>query len=892
MRLPLSVAMRSLPFTACVSTVLLLLLSLPADVESLPPTLRIGGLFEAGDNAGLAEMFRFAVNRVNWDNVLEDRRSNLEPDIQEVNDDDSFHASKKVCQMLKGGLVALFGPSSESSSAHVQSIADTLHVPHLETRRSFKFHRPYVSLNIHPHPVQLSRAFYDVVYSWGWKSFAILFEADEGLVHMQQLLKNVDGRRVLILVRQLSPGDDHRPLLKEIKKAVVTKIILDCSTERVNQILTQARNVGMMNQYYSFLVTSLDLHLINLEPFQNSFANISGFTLVQPDRVKALLASGNVPVSLTNHSRQGLRSGSIKTEAALLYDAVLLLARALGSIGRDLQSVPIRSCDAPNKTWDLGSELVDLMKHRGTDDGLTGRVIFDDDGFRRHFELQLVAMGLNRLTTLGVWTTTGGLNLTQTYEESLLTIEQLMQRKPLRVVAKLSKPFVQKLKDENGKDVYVGYSIDLMNAIVKSLKLMNYTMQTVENYGTETDGKWDGVIGQLIEQSADVGIGDLTITYKRERVVDFTQPFMNLGISILFKKDTRSPSNLFSFTRPLSSTVWVYLGTAYLGVSVVLFLLARFNPYDWENPHPCDPDPDELENKFSLMNSMWFTIGSLMQQGFDLAPKAISTRLVAGIWWFFTMIMVSSYTANLAAFLTAGRMTSAINNVHDLAQQTKVKYGCIHSGSTKDFFKNSSLDVYQTMWSFMESEGANVFTPGNEEGVDRVKRGGYAFIMESTVNEYFRKQNCELTQIGGQLDSKSYGIALPPGSKFRAEISRIILELQENGTLQSMKKDWWRKEEGEPCPEETDEASSSELGLDNVGGVFVVLLGGMGLACVVGILEFVWKTRKTVREERGDFWEELKSELKFAMQCGNSKKPVARKSDSKDALSLPLTNYS
>ena len=70
-----------------------------------------------------------------------------------------------------------------------------------------------------------------------------------------------------------------------------------------------------------------------------------------------------------------------------------------------------------------------------------------------------------------------------------------------------------------------------------------------------------------------------------------------------------------------------------------------------------------------------------------LQTRAISTRAVASIWWFFTLIMISSYTANLAAFLTAAQMKIPINSADDLAKQTKIKYGTYHSGSTNAFFK-------------------------------------------------------------------------------------------------------------------------------------------------------------------------------------------------------------
>lgn len=45
-------------------------------------------------------------------------------------------------------------------------------------------------------------------------------------------------------------------------------------------------------------------------------------------------------------------------------------------------------------------------------------------------------------------------------------------------------------------------------------------------------------------------------------------------------------------------------------------------------------------------------------------------------------------------------------------------------------------------------------------------------------------------------------------------------------------------------------SAANELGLANVGGVFVVLMGGMGVACVVAVFEFVWKSRKIAVEER------------------------------------------
>ena len=61
--------------------------------------------------------------------------------------------------------------------------------------------------------------------------------------------------------------------------------------------------------------------------------------------------------------------------------------------------------------------------------------------------------------------------------------------------------------------------------------------------------------------------------------------------------------------------------------------------------------------------------------------------MIAALWWFFTLIMISSYTANLAAFLTVERMESPIESAEDLARQQKIKCGSVHGGSTSAIFR-------------------------------------------------------------------------------------------------------------------------------------------------------------------------------------------------------------
>ena len=272
-------------------------------------------------------------------------------------------------------------------------------------------------------------------------------------------------------------------------------------------------------------------------------------------------------------------------------------------------------------------------------------------------------------------------------------------------------------------------------------------------------------------------------------------------------------------------------------------VLARFSPYEWRNTHPCNTENEYVENQFTAWNSLWFAVGTLMQQGSDINPKALSTRLVGGVWWFFTLIIISSYTANLAAFLTVEKVDLTITNAEELANQSKTSYGVFKGGSTMNFFKESRIDTYKRMWKVMQSNPEISFVKSNKEGIDRVLSKDYAYLMESPLIDYEIQRNCNLTQIGGLLDSKGYGIATQRGSPYTEDISLKILEMQERGDIQKYYNKWW-KGGGICIRDEKKDSKANALNVENVGGIFVVLVGGLLLAVIVSLFEFIYYAKR------------------------------------------------
>ena len=82
--------------------------------------------------------------------------------------------------------------------------------------------------------------------------------------------------------------------------------------------------------------------------------------------------------------------------------------------------------------------------------------------------------------------------------------------------------------------------------------------------------------------------------------------------------------------------------------------------------------------------------------------------MVGGIWWFFTLILIASYTANLAAFLTVERMKSPIESAEDLAKQNVIKYGTLYGGSTMTFFKVRSTPPSHVRHTSCNRTGMNI----------------------------------------------------------------------------------------------------------------------------------------------------------------------------------------
>ncbi|XP_051722133.1 glutamate receptor ionotropic, kainate 5-like isoform X2 [Ctenopharyngodon idella] len=844
----------------------------PSSLSQTPvlSSVRMAAILDDSSVCGRGERLALALARENINSVMEGpARARVEVDIFELQKDSQYETTDTMCQILPKGVVSVIGPASSPASGSIVShICGEKEIPHVKIGPEETPRLPYLrfaSVTLYPSNEDLSLAIGAILRSFSYPSASLVCAKAECLLRLEELIRRFLISRETLSIRMLDDNLDPTPLLKEIRDDKIATIIIDANASISYLILKKASELGMTSAFYKYILTTMDFPLLWLDDIVDEQSNIVGFSMFNTTHpfylefIRSLNLSWREGCDINPYPGPALSS-------ALLFDAVHVVVSAVQELNRS-QEIGIKplSCTSP-QIWQHGTSLMNYLRMVEYD-GLTGRVEFNSKGQRTNYTLHILEKHRGGHKEIGIWYSNNTLLMNSTSLD--INVSETLANKSLIITTILENPYVMRkvnYQEFEGNEQYEGFCVDMLRELADILKF-TFRIKLVDDglYGApEPNGSWTGMVGELINRKADLAVAAFTITSEREKVIDFSKPFMTLGISILYRVHIGRKPGYFSFLDPFSPAVWLFMLLAYLAVSCVLFLSARLSPYEWYNPHPCLRERrDLLENQYTLGNSLWFPIGGFMQQGSEIMPRALSTRCVSGVWWAFTLIIISSYTANLAAFLTVQRMEVPIESPDDLADQTNIQYGTIHGGSTMTFFMNSRYQTYQRMWNYMYSKQPSVFVKSTEEGIARVLNSKYAFLLESTMNEYHRSLNCNLTQIGGLLDTKGYGIGMPLGSPFRDEISLAVLQLQENNRLEILKRRWW---EGGQCPKEEDHRAKG-LGMENIGGIFVVLICGLIIAVFVAVMEFVWSTRRSAETDEVSVCQEMLTEFRNAVSC-------------------------
>lgn len=304
----------------------------------------------------------------------------------------------------------------------------------------------------------------------------------------------------------------------------------------------------------------------------------------------------------------------------------------------------------------------------------------------------------------------------------------------------------------------------------------------------------------------------------------------------------------------------------------------------WNSEDASSEEFDDDKPDFGLRDSLWFCITSLTPQGGGEAPQNLSGRVVAGAWWLFCFIIIASYTANLAAFLTVSRLDIPIENLDDLVKQYRIKYAPVDGTAEQTYFErmayieeifyniwkdmslNSSLseeerskfavwdypisDKYTKIWTQIQQVG---MPPDIESGIKRVKSSnlddGFALLADANLVKHAVMTDCSLKSVGDEFSRKPIALGVQKGDEqFRDDLSYAILKLINQRYMEILREKWWTNNPSRVVCDNNDE--SEGISIENIGGVFIIIFVGVAVSFLVWAVErFIYKTKIGVSQE-------------------------------------------
>ncbi|XP_052229590.1 glutamate receptor 2-like [Dreissena polymorpha] len=507
----------------------------------------------------------------------------------------------------------------------------------------------------------------------------------------------------------------------------------------------------------------------------------------------------------------------------------------------------------------LNKELfLTVLKEVVISSGETGFIQFNKDGARVNYSLSLYNHGgINMYSKEATWmkksddlekskdTAFHGY-LIPTQKENAHSKEARGIFKDVeRVVVVQEEPFVMIRKPPKGvsfegNDRFEGFTIDLLKKISQDLNFQ-YEIVLTNEYGLprniqKTD--WGGIVGEILAKNATLGMGAISITSERKSVIDFSIGVVSTGINILITRPEEQ-FNMFQFLTPFSLQLWMAIIGSSLGICIVYLLL----------------DIRSTHRVFTLKSTLWFSLGTLLMKGSDTCPRRTSQRILTTGYLFFVLITVSTYTANMAAFLTKMNLEEPIDSFEELAKRDDVTVYTVNNSATRNFLENSGKNTdFHRIW---EKIGlVSNATEGRRKVTD--SPGTSAFIFDSMINSYSEKKYCKTQSVSAPILLQEHGIAMYNGAPFKSSLNIELLELRESGFIQELKKKWW--ENTRECDFDFQSRSSKQVSFDlqHTAGVFIVGCFGLGLALILFMFKklYVTMTRrfklKTNRNVKGD----------------------------------------
>uniref|UniRef100_A0A8D0A3D9 Glutamate receptor n=1 Tax=Sander lucioperca TaxID=283035 RepID=A0A8D0A3D9_SANLU len=426
---------------------------------------------------------------------------------------------------------------------------------------------------------------------------------------------------------------------------------------------------------------------------------------------------------------------------------------------------------------------------------------------------------------------------------------------PLTNESSVLKGFFQNLAGRNDsvptdlKKCCYGYCIDLLEKLAEDMGF-TFDLYIVGDgkYGGFKNGRWTGLVGDLLSGAAHLAVTSFSINSARSQVIDFTSPFFSTSLGILVRtRDTAAPIGAFMW--PLHWSMW-------LGIFVSLHVTAIFlTLYEWFSPFGMTPRGRNRDRVFSFSSALNVCYAILFGRTVAIKPpKCWTGRLLMNLWAIFCLFCLSTYTANLAAVMVGEKTYEQLSGIHDpkLHHPSQgFRFATVRESSAEDYLKKSFPEMHEYMRRY------NV--PATPDGIHELKADPQrldAFIMDKALLDYEVSidADCKTLTVGKPFAIEGYGIGLPQNSPLTSNISELVSQYKSDGFMDTLHDKWYKVV---PCGKRSFAVTETlQMGIKHFSGLFVMLCVGVALSLLTTIAEhIVYKlVIPRVKEPRFKYW--------------------------------------
>lgn len=746
-----------------------------------------------------------------------------------------------ICQALSSlsNIFGIVGPSLSREVSIVAEFAKTIGIPSISyaaTDPTLSNRNTYPAFyRMVPSDSAAAEAIARLLVRYNWTSCIIIYQNDafgtNGANAIKDALTSIDLEVATMVVFNTETRNFEGNLSSSLVGSSSRIVVLWATSTFTSVIIQMALDANVLGPKFTWILSSS----IPLSSFDKKFSQqLVGMLTVEPAAASTvgapinttlLNAACNVWQQYESETFPGL--ANINNYALFAFDATWLLIQALRQLcssGTDNFSACASFDDPPfcfSRRFRNSSALFNAINHMDFL-GVSGSIKLSSNTTDRvggaYYFAQNAQPGLNTTVFVpvlsydqnAVWKSYADADIVIWPNKSLTVPKSIasLAGVTLRIGVVELAPFTI-VGDSNTS--LTGFVPDLIAQLQADLQFIPDVRLRPLNM------TYNQMINQLTLGDYDIIIADVTVTSERSKVVAFSKSIFDNSVYILMRNNPSISYELFGFMKPFSRNLWITCICIVIAASIMICLLER--------------EENEALQEMSIISlcamSWWYCYGNLLGFGVEFNAQTAAGRSLTGGLYMLSIVLVASYTANLASDLTVKKSQFPISGLDNLkAGDIPFERIGIRAGTGVEGFYLREI-----------SNGARNYYPlsANKQASYDALLGNVIDVLfvDSGVGKYLTNNvYCNLTLVGESFDQSTFGIVMPLKWNYAQALDVEILKLRESSFLDDLKRKWF---ETSACPQSA-ETTSTAMNVESMGGLFIVF----GVIMALSFMLFAW----------------------------------------------------